>query len=316
MQSTLGTDQHYVPQALLRGFTFNDKEQVHVFDKMEGRIFSPGIRNIACERDFYTNNGSAALDAAMNTADDAVAPILLEVRQRERIHWLSPKEHSLLVGFVTLQLIRTRGAQEDRFDTFQQIAEQLNQKGGERLVSDWRAGFTREKNREEFLRSIPTSTKQFMPHLLNKTMMLFKSDGSLPFWTSDNPVVMNNTMNPGDGFVGTLGLAVKGIEVYLPISSSLIISFLCSSISNANREIDEHCRRLGFINQRAHSWLVAERMGRPRLLNRENIRFQNSLQVLNAKRFIISSVKQFDDANEMFAKDDATNRTGSRVVVR
>jgi hypothetical protein len=65
-----------------------------------------------------------------------------------------------------------------------------------------------------------------------ESLVLFRSDGSSLFWTADSPVALQNTVNPGDGIRGTLGLAVPGIEVYLPISKDLVLAHMCPSIAS------------------------------------------------------------------------------------
>ena len=69
--------------------------------------------------------------------------------------------------------------------------------------------------------------------LLEKTLFLYRSDGSAPFWIGDSPVATHNTINPGDGLHSTLGLGVLGIEIYPPISSELVLAHMCPSIATA-----------------------------------------------------------------------------------
>ncbi|MFS2035338.1 DUF4238 domain-containing protein [Polaromonas sp. CT11-55] len=45
--------QHYVPQFLLRNFTSDKKNRVHVFDKQKGITFVSHVKNVANESRFY-----------------------------------------------------------------------------------------------------------------------------------------------------------------------------------------------------------------------------------------------------------------------
>lgn len=313
--STVGTNQHYVPQALLRGFLSDEaREQLQAFDKHTRRQFSTTIRNVAAERDFYTLDGSDVLDTAMNRADDWIAPILRQLRDTRNLRRLSQEQIAILAGFTALQMIRTRSVLEQWRDIGIQLAARMEELGGS-LSPEIAAAVDPERQREMFLSAIPRQSGDFMKHLLNKSILLFESDGALPFWIADNPVAKNNTLNPGDGIVGTLGLAVKGIEIYLPISSTLTVAFMCPTIAASHAELGERMRRMGFISLKAHEYLYALRTGRPMRLTFENVRFQNSLQVMNAERFVFSSGNDFRDASEMIAANEEV-ASGPRAQVR
>ncbi len=94
----------------------------------------------------------------------------------------------------------------------------------------WRPDASPDRDRKEYLQSIPQFTRDFLPHLLDKDLLLYRTDPSRPFCISDHPVTLNNTFNTGDGLRGTLGLGVHGIEIYLPISDELTLAYMCSSI--------------------------------------------------------------------------------------
>jgi hypothetical protein len=97
--STLKTDQHYVPQCLLRAFeTLPGSDQVFAFAKAEDRIFLTSIRNLGCERDFYTIQNSDALDQTMNRADGALGGLLCSIREKESVGWFSTEQKTMLAG--------------------------------------------------------------------------------------------------------------------------------------------------------------------------------------------------------------------------
>jgi hypothetical protein len=52
------------------------------------------------------------------------------------------------------------------------------------------------------------------------------------FWASDNPVVLHNSFPYGER-----GLSAPGIEIYLTISSNLIVGLLCPSSELKIKEI-------------------------------------------------------------------------------
>lgn len=75
---TIGTNQHYVSQMLLRGFaTDPNGEQVWAFDKKTGKKFTTAIRVVASEPGYYDLNDTATLDTAMNRADGTTSQIII-----------------------------------------------------------------------------------------------------------------------------------------------------------------------------------------------------------------------------------------------
>ncbi|HUX06730.1 MAG TPA: DUF4238 domain-containing protein [Acidobacteriota bacterium] len=297
--STIGTNQHYVPQALLRGFIFDEnREQIFTFDKQTRRSFPTTIRNIAAERDFYTVAGSDVLDQSMNRADGLAAPVLRMIREEKNLRLLNAMDLGVLAGFAGLQMLRTRNMLEQWRDMGIQFADRFARMGDE-LPNGFEDIRDPERAREGFLAAIPQQAVTMMRSLLNKHILLLESDGSLPFWLSDNPITKNNTLNEGDGLVGTLGLEVPGIEVYLPVSSQITVAFMSPLVTAAYLEVDTQARRMGFISPDAHEYLRAQRTGRPMKLSRDNVRFQNSLQVHNSERWVFSFEDSFADAVEM-----------------
>jgi hypothetical protein len=313
--STANTDQHYVPQLLLRGFSREVEEQVFVFDKRTEAVFRSSIRNIACERGFYNIQGTAALDRAMLRAEEAAAPIIQKIRVTKRVAGLTIHEHAMLVGFTVLQYVRTRAYIDRWQDMAQQLGESLERMSGGRVADELRQQLGTAAEREGVLSSIPGSTRKFMPHLLNKNLILLEAPDVLPFWISDSPVALANTVNPGDRIRGTLGFAVPGIEIYLPISSKLTLGFLCPSIGEAYELERREVARMGFVSEAAQMYLQARNTGRPLLLSREKVRYQNSLQLIYGERFVFSATEDFADALAM-VRDNPDRRVGPRIQMQ
>lgn len=296
--STVGTNQHYVPQSLLRGFIFDeDREQIYTFDKQTCRSFPTTIRNIAAERDFYTLGGSDALDRVMNRADGLVSPILRSLREKKCLRALNSMDLGMLAGFAALQMLRTRNQLELYIDMGVQIADHLAKMGAELdRLEELRDPMLA---RESFLTAIPEQAGVMIRSLLHKDILLFESDASLPFWLSDNPLAKNNTLNQGDEIVGTLGLEVPGIEIYLPVSSQITVAFMSALVTDWYQKVGASVRQMDFISLPDHEYLRALQTGRPMKLNRENVRFPNSLQVHNAERWVFSTDNSFTDAAAM-----------------
>ena len=82
--SNVSTDQHYVPQLLLRGFATRKRKQVYTFDKQGEKVFRSSVRNLACERGFYDleNDGDPKhVDRWLTRLEEQTAPIIKSIRR-------------------------------------------------------------------------------------------------------------------------------------------------------------------------------------------------------------------------------------------
>lgn len=284
-----------------------------VFDKQTGKKFPSSIRNIAAERGYYDLSDSFTLDKGMSVADNDAADIIKRIRDRHSLAGLPRRDREVLAVFVVLQFLRTRGFQEHFRHMGQSLVDAIT-KRGLKLPSEWDEQLTAERQREAYLEAIPGYLKDFLPHLQAKDLLLFKTDRSVPFCISDNPVALNNTVNDGDGLRGTLGFAVQGIEVYLPISAELTLAYLCPSIGLAYELDNLRLRGVGgLFNEDAFYYLQARNLRIAMRLKPDNVRFQNSLQIRNAERFVIACRDDFADAADMVARDPEA-RFGPRVT--
>lgn len=248
----------------------------------------------------------------MTLADGQTSQIIDSIRDRNSLAGLGREGHKILAIFVVLQLLRTKGFQEGFRHLGQTVVDAIRERGL-KPPAGLDEELSAERQREEYLRVIPGFLQDFLPHLLGKDLLLFRTDKCLPFCISDNPVALNNTVNDGDGLRGTLGLAVSGIEIYLPISAELTVAYLCPSIGKAYELDSLRLHRMGgFLNEDAFYYLQARDMGVALKLAPDNVRFQNSLQIRNAERFVIACRDDFTDAEDMVGRDSKA-RFGPRA---
>ncbi|MDV5280161.1 DUF4238 domain-containing protein [Leclercia adecarboxylata] len=81
----------------------------------------------------------------------------------------------------------------------------------EQALSLWAC--RRERYQGYFLRQL-VQQMSHIEHLLKKDWYLLETSPERPFYVSDNPVVLKNSNDFGP--YGNLGLAVRGIQIYLP----------------------------------------------------------------------------------------------------
>jgi hypothetical protein len=165
--------------------------------------------------------------------------------------------------------------------------------------------------REQTNSDIPRLSFTLLPYILNKVWILFSAAPGSEFWIGDHPVTLANNMNPGDGLRGTLGFGVQGIEIYLPISSELMLGCLCPSIRAMFSA--SQAGRLPAV-PRADEFLRAFEGSTTLQLNSENVKYHNSLQVISAERFVHSEHPAFEMLREMVSSNESL-RIGRRAEI-
>jgi Protein of unknown function (DUF4238) len=304
MADTADTNQHYVPQFLLRGFHTGNEAQIWAFDKTTSKSFTTAIVSVASEYGFYNILGSAELDGSIRKIEEATAPIIRKIRERRSLAAIDEHERIWLSGFTALQMVRTKGFSERSQDMMRQITNAVTQRSGGKLPEKIRKQLGLDEpgtEHEKSLAIILGLTRDLVGELQKKHMVLCRSDGSSSLWIGDNPVALENSVNPGDGIRGMLGLGVPGIEVYLPISKDLVLAHMCPTIAAVYSRIQDEARSMGFTSAHAGPYLRAVEYGIAIPMEKENIRFQNSLQLGFAERFVYSSVDNFEDARDIIA---------------
>lgn len=299
---------HYVPQFLLKNFCVGKKKRIYVFDKKESIVFASHIRDAAHENSFYQDDGlgyEIDTESKLATLESKCAPIIEKIVSEESIKNVGKFEHSLLCLLTTVQLTRTNNTREFLAST-------------NKIMADWfrQSGFDPNKDIENFqeqtkseidesainiLRSIPGDLAE---HLLDKECRLLKCPKGEHFYISDHPITMHNHYpRPGRG---NHGLRLKGIEIYYPLSSKLCLTFICAdTIREIRSKVHDHNMRISLgtafpIDMSKAEEFINEIDNKvTKVLEPENVEFQNSIQVSQSSRFIYSKDKEFELAKDM-----------------
>jgi Protein of unknown function (DUF4238) len=286
--------QHYVPRFLLRNFAPAGEEQVHVYDKKNDRVFRAHIANVAAESGFYDfriGDEVFSIEAGLGELEDSAAPILRGVIKEQSLAHLSERDFVVIARFVAAQVMRTPSliAQSDR--VAEQIRQRLRESGDDPDLVPQLQPLTPEERRR-LSASFVQDSAAFVPLLLDKLWMLARTDTAPGFYISDNPVTLHNSRRVGPR--GNLGLAVPGIEIYLPLSGHLCLAMYCRTLfvdlPGAEDGTLERLRR------------AAANGGQAVPLRPEHLIFSNSLQVGFASRFLFSRTGDFGLVREMLAK--------------
>ncbi len=318
--SALPKKHHYVPQFLLKNFASSEREQIHVYDKRTEKTFCTHVRNVAAENGLYDlqlPSGIVSAESSLSTVECAAANVINKLLANQNIQSLSGEDKIILGLFTAVQMVRV----PHQIEIMVQMTESIRDKWGDIPDMPRSELEARKQAREALVKNLSVGLK-LLPELLNKTWLLLKSSERSSFYISDNPVTMHNTnRNP---FRGTLGLGVKGIEVYIPLSSGLTLAFFCNSKKEGwiqSKVQFELAKSLGFkipetfaANQTIFSEITrALEDGKPVQLCEKITNFQNELQVWNSERFIFSKKEDFDIVKQSMKKTPAFKK-GPRLA--
>jgi hypothetical protein len=159
---------------------------------------------------------------------------------------------------------------------------------------------------------------QYGPHFLSKVWFVARTTPAHPFWIGDNPIALQNHVDRGP--YGNLGLAVPGIEIYMPLSSTRALGMWCPSVA---RRFDESARTirmaprhlLDAVRDPDRMLAIADALESGGALDYESrhVMNLNSLQVIRAERYIVSPTDEFALVRRMLA-DHPEFRGGQRMV--
>jgi hypothetical protein len=303
--------QHYVPQFILKNFSEGKKHHVWVFDKVTGKKFKTNVKNIASERGFYDLNlekNVVTLEPSITGLENRASKIIKNILQNENISAISENDKLLLSQFFSVQLVRTK---QYRIK-FKHLSDTLEEKF--RLMGfnpDHIKGYEKideEKAKFESLNSILQSDK-FIPYFFVKPWLLFKTTKNCPLYTSDNPLTLQNLNDYGP--YGNLGLAIKGIEIYFPVSKTITLAMYCDSIIDKIKNTFESLKNLSRLTPGSiikvplllEQFITGIEKGTTIPYNLDSVINHNSLQVQFSARYIFSSISDFSLAEKMISEN-------------
>jgi hypothetical protein len=302
------TNQHYVPQFLLRNFASGRSRkgnEIFVFDKANERSFPESTKRVASAKAFYdfaVDGAVRSIDPLLTKMESEVSGIITKIIQTRSLRGLSAKERTMVALFATVQMLRTDARRKQLKNLSDAVSDAVKQIGGDPNKVEGFDFLNEEQARMYSIESIPELARDLTPHLLSKSWILYSTPQRLPFYISDNPVSLHNTMNQ-DPILGTLGLDVSGIEIYLPLSATLCLVFLCPTIETTISESHQMAMRLGHLVPPHVQELISALDGDMTLdLDSDNVTHHNSLQVINAERFVFSCSDDFSLVREMLRR--------------
>lgn len=299
-------NQHYVPRFLLNNFQIDSTNQIYCYDKSNGNTFRTNIKNVACEKWFYDideGNPESSLEPALSKLEGNAASIINgHILKNCTLRGLVDEQYGWLSLFIAIQMLRTKNMMLNMKFMDDQMQKEFIKRGWDLdKIQNYKKIETEQELKEISLSNIKIA-RSLTPHILDKVWALFESKEE--FIISDNPIGFQNTVNR-DPLRGTIGVAVRGIEIYLPISPKYTIGLICRDtftemldyFSNHYKELD----RIGSFELR--NFVNSIRRKIPIRCKEANIENLNSIQVYSSERFLFSKNDNFDLASEMIQKN-------------
>ncbi len=305
---------HYVPQFFLKNFASTlgkKKESTWVFQKSTSSTFHTNVKNIAKEKGYYDypdSDSGRKIEGDLVKIEDKAAPIIARILDNRTLRCISGGHRSALSDFIITLHHRTPAtrASIEAMDLLLKI--HLSERGAD--LSHIK-GYNEPLEPGAVGTNILRTSLKLAQLITKKAWLLMEAPVGSYFYCSDNPVTMANSLNPGDRTRSTIGLSVPGIEIYLPLSPKFCLAMFCPTIRdwiNQNHQAQLHWRWVLGLQKSVGDFLsdYAEAINRgiPLVLDRENVRYLNSLQVSQSCNMLFSSINDFSLANEMIASNE------------
>lgn len=313
---------HYVPQFLLKNFA-SVRGTICVFDKTNGRVFNAAAKNLALECGFYDFPDKAAgdqLEADLARVESTAASTLALVIRDRTFASLNSKSRSEVAELVISLFFRTRSVRQQAEELDRLVQERLRELGRDPNTIK---GYSPLKPGDADLigADLTRAAGSYATLITEKAWVLLEAPAGSHFYLSDSPLTMTNTLNRNP-LMSTVGLAVPGIELYLPLTPKLCLAMYCTTLRDwLTENHDTLLARKWVLGKmtRVDDFLIdfarGFRSGLPVTAEPANVIFINSLQVSFSSRFVFSHQPEFDLPKEMIEADEKYRGTVLPILV-
>ncbi len=221
-----GKKQHYVPQFLLRNFSLRGADgKISAYRLNEKKhLLRTSVRDQAHENNFY---GDPQIEDLFAGLEGEAARIIGAAVREEVLPRARSSDHHALLTFTLAQAFRTRAAADETNAMADRLAK--------RMMRD-------VPGLKEHLDAIEITIENAPLHSLGHAAMSFTLASDLrykllcnrtpvPFIASDDPAVMyNQFLEPRKKSGSNTGLAVKGLQVFLPLGPKHLLLFFDADV--------------------------------------------------------------------------------------
>lgn len=301
--------QHTVPRFLLENFSFISEKnkrskQVFAFNKQNKNVVTMSLNDATVHSRFYNlkkKQKNVSIESLLSLYEGRASTVIRNLLSHKDVKVLTEKDRGDLARFVTVQWLRSRGEYENQKHIAQSLYNSIKSKGiNDEKIEAYFSDENFERNSKgNFLSQIVNCDFE-VSVISGKEWLLFETKKDRPFYISDNPVTLYNDID--FGYWSNTGIALQGIQIYLPISSTLTLAMICPSIFQKLREEREFIYKC-IVNKIGGKQLnVFERLDflKSMLDTRQvhvedwRLRHLNNLQLWRSERFIFSSLNEFE----------------------
>jgi hypothetical protein len=333
-------NHHYVPKFVLRNFLSDvRKGHVSVYAKHTDKVFVTAVKNIMAERRFNElqyDDFILSFEPVACKIEESSLPRYQNIIERGRLDGTADEKADLSF-LIAFQMLRVKAIRDQYAPMEGELRKKIEASGHSMEHVDGWTPLTEDTLKATHLGNIQQEIGEYADIISQKVIFLSRATPKRTFYISDNPVALNNRLNLGP--YGNLVLAVKGIEIYLPLSANLILCAFCPSIfrdisqritvsRNQLRAKAQDLAVRGHITFEqmtraikdfdteieASDLLKSVTTGMPSSLNDKNMDFYNSLQMQWANRYVIDMNADFKLARR-HNKEFPELRHGRRLSV-
>lgn len=321
--------QHYVPRVLLKNFANGDKDgQVYAFDKHQGKRLpaKTAIRNLCGERNFYATegaNGQISIEQTLSELEGQIDPVLQRILNDQSLANLTVEQREFLALFVAVQFMRVPMMHETQRHIVEAVRDRSKKVYPDAQgLAEFDVLLGKNSIKLRAMKHIAESAVGYTRIISLHRWALFRTSIQDPFWISDCPVVMHNDRKFGP--YGNIGLALPGIQIYMPLSPTLTLTIWEGSLVDHFRNNHEKGQEVLQELKAALATGKVDRLQTQALVDQyevqlphlaaivtafenggavdasyENVTFSNSLQYSWSYRFILCNGGRFELAERM-----------------
>lgn len=256
--------QHFVPQFYLRNFS----DPIFCYDKAKDESFQAKVSDIAYENYFYETSGTkfGEIEKLLSDMEKEFSQAISEVFEKCNNERLSPVTFGNLCTFTIIQMLRTNVERIRLKEIHTSMLDDIvKRKFGEEILKKIKIVPTEDTLKINHLKFLLSVYPSFVEMIFLKGHAYIGNNSEMPFWTSDNPVVLHNNLG------GDVGLKEKNTEIHVPLKNDLTFVLYDPEYK---MKVDEN-----------FAW------------------YSNILQVINSIRFVYSKINNFDIAREFLQKN-------------
>ncbi len=211
---------HYVPRFYLKRFSL-DSRSICLWNINRKRLASKAKLKNQCYKDYFYGK-ELTIEKALGTVEGHASRILKQIDKFQVQPRIGSEEHLMLVLYILMQSGRTAYTADAFDEIIDKMMKYLFEPKAKQEGIDLSKVTIGIKDPANFSLG---SIAKFYPLLLDLNCKLLQNETSVDFITSDNPVVLYNQLFMFRKHGSNTGLTSKGLQVFFPISSRLLLLF-------------------------------------------------------------------------------------------